>query len=36
MTGEPVTKTLAVTPAQFEACRKAIVGTSFYPASCPR
>lgn len=28
--------TLAVTPAQFEACRQAIVGTSFYPASCPR
>ena len=36
MTGEPVTTTHSVTSAQFEACRKAIVGTSFYPASCPR
>ena len=36
MTGEPVTTTMPVTTAQFEACKKAIVGTSFYPASCPR
>jgi hypothetical protein len=36
MTGEPVTTTLTVTTAQFEACKKAIVQTSFYPASCPR
>jgi hypothetical protein len=36
MTGNPVTVTLAVTEAQFEACRQAIVGTSSYPASCPR
>jgi hypothetical protein len=36
MTGEPVTTTLPVTAAQFDACKKAIVGTSFYPASCPR
>ncbi len=36
MTGEPVTTTITVTSKQFEACRKAIVGTSFYPASCPR
>jgi hypothetical protein len=36
MTGEPVTTTIPVTNAQFEACRKAIVGTPFYPASCPR
>ena len=36
MTGEPVTRTILVTPAQFEACRQAIVGSSAYPASCPR
>ena len=36
MAGEPVTKTTLVTPAQFEACRQAIVGSSAYPASCPR
>ena len=36
VTGAAVTNTLAVTPAQFEACKRAIVGTSFYPASCPR
>lgn len=38
MTGEPVTETISVTPAQFEACRQAIVGSSFYPAppTCPR
>jgi hypothetical protein len=36
MTGEPVTTTMPVTSAQFEACRKALVGSAFYPASCPR
>jgi hypothetical protein len=36
MTGEPVTTTIAVTAAQYDACKKALVGTSFYPASCPR
>jgi hypothetical protein len=36
MTGEPVTTTLPVTTAQFAACKKAIVGTPFYPASCPQ
>jgi hypothetical protein len=36
MTGEPVTTTMPVTTAQFEACRKAIVGTPFYPGGCPR
>ena len=35
-TGEPLTVTLDVTEAQFEACRQAIVGTAFYPASCPQ
>ena len=35
-TGSPVTVTLPVTEAQFEACRQAIVGTAFYPATCPR
>jgi hypothetical protein len=36
MTGAPVTSTITVTTAQFAACKAAIVGTSFYPASCPR
>jgi hypothetical protein len=36
VTGNPVTVTLAVTEAQFEACRQAIVGTAFYPTTCPR
>jgi hypothetical protein len=36
MTGNEVTVTLDVTPAQFEACRQAIVGTPSYPTSCPR
>ena len=36
MTGEPVTTTMPVTSAQFEACQKALVGSAFYPASCPR
>ena len=36
MTGNPVTTTLPVTAAQFEACRQAIVGSTYYPASCPR
>jgi hypothetical protein len=36
MTGETVTTELPVTAAQFEACRKAIVGSAYYPASCPR
>jgi hypothetical protein len=35
-TGSEVTTTLPVTAAQFEACRQAIVGSSYYPASCPR
>jgi hypothetical protein len=36
MSGNDVTSTLAVTPAQYEACRQAIVGSPVYPASCPR
>ena len=36
MTGIPETTTLPVTRAEFEVCRQAIVGTSFYPGSCPR
>jgi hypothetical protein len=35
-TGEEVTTTLPVTSAQFDACKQAIVGSAFYPASCPR
>jgi hypothetical protein len=36
MTGAPVTTTQAVTPDQYEACRQAIVGAPFYPATCPQ
>jgi hypothetical protein len=36
LTGDEVTTTLAVTAAQFEACKQAIVGSAYYPASCPR
>jgi hypothetical protein len=36
LTGNEVTTTLPVTDAQFEACRQAIVGSAYYPASCPR
>jgi hypothetical protein len=36
LTGESVTNTLAVTSAQYAACKEAIVGNSYYPASCPR
>jgi len=36
LTGNEVTATLAVTAAQFEACKQAIVGSAYYPASCPR
>ena len=36
MTGAVLTDTKAVTEAQYEACRQAIVGAPFYPASCPR
>lgn len=34
--GSYTTDSKPVTPAQLEACRQAIVGSSFYPASCPR
>jgi hypothetical protein len=36
MTGNEVTSTQPVTAAQFEACRQAIVGSAYYPATCPR
>jgi hypothetical protein len=36
MSGSNVTNELTVTPAQFEACRQAIVGNPVYPSSCPR
>jgi hypothetical protein len=36
VTGNEVTTTLPVTSAQFEACKQAIVGSAYYPASCPR
>lgn len=36
VSGGDVTSTLNVTPAQYEACRQAIVGSPVYPASCPR
>jgi hypothetical protein len=36
LTGDPVTVTMAVTPGQYAACKAAIVGSPFYPASCPR
>ena len=36
LTGEPVTATMAVTPVQYEACKQAIIGNVYYPASCPR
>ena len=36
LTGNEVTTTLPVAAAQFEACRQAIVGSVYYPASCPR
>ena len=34
--GNELTTTLAVTSAQFDACKQAIIGSSYYPASCPR
>jgi hypothetical protein len=36
LTGDSVTNTLPVTSAQYQACRQAIVGNPYYPASCPR
>jgi hypothetical protein len=36
MTGDSITTTLAVTTAQYDACKQAIVGSRYYPASCPR
>ncbi|HSD27047.1 MAG TPA: hypothetical protein VLL75_07055 [Vicinamibacteria bacterium] len=36
MTGNDVTITLPVTAAEFEACKQAIVGNTYYPATCPR
>jgi hypothetical protein len=36
LSGSEVTTTLPVTAAQFEACRQAIVGSTYYPGSCPR
>ena len=36
MTGNEVTITLPVTAAEFEACKQAIVGNTYYPATCPR
>jgi hypothetical protein len=35
-TGNEVTTALSVTGAQFEACRQAIVGSAYYPATCPK
>ena len=34
--GDEVTTTLPVTTAQFNACKQAILGNPYYPASCPR
>jgi len=34
--GNEVTNTLPVTAAQFDACKQAIIGNPYYPASCPR
>lgn len=36
LTGTTVTTPMPVTAAQFEACKQAIVGSTYYPASCPR
>jgi hypothetical protein len=36
MTGDTITATVAVTTAQYAACKQAIVGSRYYPASCPR
>jgi hypothetical protein len=36
MTGDQVTTTLPVTAGQFEACRDAIVKSTYYPATCPQ
>jgi hypothetical protein len=36
VTGNEVVSVLPVTGTQFEACRQAIVGSSYYPATCPR
>ena len=36
MTGNEVTITLPVSAEQFGACRQAIVGSTYYPATCPR
>ena len=36
LTGNEVTTTLPVTALQFEACKQAIIGSAYYPASCPR
>ncbi len=35
MSGNEVTTTLPVTAAEFEACREAIVSSTYYPATCP-
>lgn len=36
LTGNELTATLPVTDAEFEACRQAIVGSAYYPGSCPQ
>jgi hypothetical protein len=36
MTGSEITTTLPVTAGQFDACRQAIVQSTYYPATCPR
>jgi hypothetical protein len=35
-TGDEVITTLPVTSKQFDACKQAIIGSAYYPASCPR
>ena len=35
-TGAFFTTVLPVTPAEYDACKQAIVGSSVYPASCPQ
>jgi hypothetical protein len=35
-TGAFVTTVLPVTPAEYAACKQAIVGSAVYPATCPR
>jgi hypothetical protein len=36
LTGDEIFSETAITPAQYEACRQAIVTTPVYPTSCPR